>query len=102
MEYIRVADVSEVKEGEVTFVSGKFGRVGLTMISGKIYAYQDLCSHDDSTLDPNSLTGEFISCPRHGAQFSVKSGKPISMPATEELEIYPVRISGNDVELGLE
>ena len=102
MDYIKIANVSDVTEGRVTLVDGKLGRIGLTKVDGEIYAFLDLCTHRDLNLDPDSLNGEIIECAHHGAQFSVKTGEVISMPATEPLETFPVRINGDSIEIGLE
>ena len=33
-----------------------------------------------------------VVCPRHGSMFELSTGQPISLPATEPVETYPVRV----------
>ena len=33
-----------------------------------------------------------VICPRHGSRFDICSGRPLSLPAYEPVETYPVRV----------
>jgi len=44
------------------------------------------------------VNGE-IECPRHGARFDIKTGRAMCMPAVEPVKVFPVRISGGDIEI---
>ena len=46
------------------------------------YAIGDVCTHDDGPLGDGDLEGFHIVCPRHGAEFDVRTGKAMMMPAT--------------------
>ena len=102
MAFIRLAKISEVREGEVLSVETDIGSVGLTRIGEEILAFQNLCTHDDGPLDGGKLDGETISCPRHGACFNIRDGAVLRMPATEAIETYKVRVTGEDVEADLD
>lgn len=99
MGYIKVAKIKDIKEGKVLTVHAKFGRIGLTKIGKEIFAFQDRCTHDDGPLSGGTISKEVISCPRHGACFNLKSGRVLKMPATEDIETYPVKITGEDLEI---
>jgi 3-phenylpropionate/trans-cinnamate dioxygenase ferredoxin subunit len=43
------------------------------------------------------VEGNLIECWLHGSQFDMRTGKPTSLPATEPVAIYPVRVDGDDV-----
>jgi 3-phenylpropionate/trans-cinnamate dioxygenase ferredoxin subunit len=47
------------------------------------------------------LEGYSITCPRHGAQFDVRTGKVIQMPAVVDIPAYPVRVIEGMIYLGL-
>ncbi|MGQ2837652.1 nitrite reductase (NAD(P)H) small subunit, partial [Leptospira interrogans] len=53
-------------------------------------------------ISEGELCGDVITCPRHEAQFSIKTGKALCMPAVENLPVYPVRIVDDSVEVDLE
>jgi 3-phenylpropionate/trans-cinnamate dioxygenase ferredoxin subunit len=68
------------------------------------YAIEDRCSHDDGPLcegefDPG--TGVVI-CPRHGANFDIRSGEALTLPAFEPVATYPVRVVDGIVKVELQ
>ena len=43
------------------------------------------------------LKGCEITCPRHGARFDIRTGKPLCMPATEPVRTFEIEVRGNVV-----
>lgn len=78
------------------------GAILLANVEGKIYAVDDMCTHEDSSLSLGCLKGELVSCTLHGSRFNVRSGQPMEEPATEALRRYPVRISQDRIEICLD
>ncbi len=101
MGYVRIASLDQVKEGELLSVPTRFGRIALTRKGTDVLAFQDVCTHDDGTLSGGNINGDEVECPRHGACFNMRTGKVTHMPATEDIDVFPVRISGTDVEVDL-
>lgn len=66
-------------------------RVRVARVSGRLYAFEDRCTHDDSPFDDAPIEGCEIICPRHGARFSLQSGEALSPPAYEPLRIFAAR-----------
>jgi 3-phenylpropionate/trans-cinnamate dioxygenase ferredoxin subunit len=66
-------------------------RVRVARVSGRLYAFEDRCTHDDSPFDDAPIEGCEIICPRHGARFSLQSGEALSPPAYEPLRIFEAR-----------
>jgi 3-phenylpropionate/trans-cinnamate dioxygenase ferredoxin subunit len=68
------------------------------------YAIGDRCSHADYSLSEGDLWEDEreIECPKHGSTFSLATGEPQTLPATQAVPVYPVRVDGDDVyvELG--
>jgi 3-phenylpropionate/trans-cinnamate dioxygenase ferredoxin subunit len=90
-----VAPADEFPPGSVkliTVVPGTF--VGVYNCRGELYAIEDRCSHDDGPLCEGDWDEETctVVCPRHGSAFELSSGRPLSLPAYQPVEIYPVRI----------
>ena len=102
MSYLKICKNAEVAEGEVKTLTTRHGRVGLTRLAGQVCAFEDVCTHDDGPLAEGKLDGEEIICPRHGARFNMRTGQATKMPATEDIEIYPVRVSGDEIEIDLD
>ena len=70
----------------------RYGRILITRHEDSYYAIDDKCSHDDVPLHTGTLNGTVIECCRHGAQFDVRTGECLRMPATEPVETYPIRV----------
>ena len=65
------------------------------------YAIGDVCSHDDGPVGEGNVEGFEIICPRHGAHFDIRTGKVLALPAFVDIPAYPVRIIGDQIEIGV-
>src|SRR5689334_21594752 len=74
-------------------------RVRVARVSGRLYAFEDRCTHDDSPFDDAPIEDCEIICPRHGARFSLRSGEALSPPAYEPLRIFEARAVAGRVEV---
>ena len=100
--FIEVAFVDDLLPGNTLKVSTTKGDILLAKVEDKIYAVDDMCTHEDSSLSLGCLKGELISCTLHGSRFNVRTGVPMEEPATENLRCYPVRVNNNRIEVCLE
>lgn len=66
---------------------------------GEFFAIDDLCTHDGAALGDGELYGYEVECPRHGACFDVRNGKVLTLPATEDVNNYPVTVNADGVAL---
>jgi 3-phenylpropionate/trans-cinnamate dioxygenase ferredoxin subunit len=94
---------SLVSPGEALHVDGGPYGVCVVRVGDGLYALSDRCSHakvalSDGEVDPEELT---IECWKHGSTFSLLDGKPQSLPATEAVAVYPVRVDGDEVVVEL-
>ncbi|GAC1537925.1 MAG: non-heme iron oxygenase ferredoxin subunit [Candidatus Velthaea sp.] len=92
-----VAKVSDVPSGGTYRVTIGGHEVLLCDVDGKIFAIEDVCTHDGGALDQGELEGCRIMCPRHGAYFDVTTGKALTLPAILPLSTYTVRIEADNV-----
>lgn len=58
--------------------------------SGMYYAIGDTCTHGQVSLSEGEVDGETVECWLHGSTFDLKTGWPITLPATQPVPIYPV------------
>jgi 3-phenylpropionate/trans-cinnamate dioxygenase ferredoxin component len=65
-------------------------RVSVARAGGKLYAFDDLCTHEACPLSSGLLTGTTIMCQCHGSQFDITTGAILRGPATEPLTTYEV------------
>ena len=101
VDYFEIAPVDELPNGERLFVDIGDAPVVLFNIAGEIFAIGDVCTHDDGPLGDGDLEGHNVVCPRHGAEFDVRTGKVVSMPAVVDIPAYPVRIVDGMIEVGI-
>lgn len=101
VNYLEIAPASELPNGERLFVDIGDTPVVIFNIAGEYFAIGDVCSHDDGPLGDGDIEEHSVICPRHGAQFDVRSGKAITMPAVVDIPAYPVRVVDGKIEVGV-
>jgi 3-phenylpropionate/trans-cinnamate dioxygenase ferredoxin subunit len=96
-DFITVAQVSEMPaSGKLCLeVDDRF--IVVIKIEDQYFCLDDVCSHDGGPLGEGELDGFCIACPRHGAQFDVRTGEAVTMPATEPTAAHEVRIDGDSI-----
>ena len=66
---------------------------------GKLYAVSNVCSHQDKFLNAGRVRGGKVTCPLHGAQFSLETGEALCLPATKPIPTYEVRVVDDWIEV---
>ena len=101
MAFERVCALSEVPENGALRVELADIDIAVVRFEGGVYAIQDVCSHAEVPLsegDVEELDGApTIECWLHGSCFDLRTGEPTNLPATEPVDVYPVRVEGEDV-----
>jgi 3-phenylpropionate/trans-cinnamate dioxygenase ferredoxin subunit len=93
-----VAHAEELGPGESRLVEANGVQIAVVNVDGELFAIADRCTHDGSPLlgsgiEPRDLIeGRRISCPRHGAQFCLRTGAALTPPAWEPAPIFPLRV----------
>jgi 3-phenylpropionate/trans-cinnamate dioxygenase ferredoxin subunit len=98
---LTVCPVAELPPGEVKIVRAGELAIGVYNLGGEYYAIEDRCSHDDGPLaegdfDPDE--GVAI-CPRHGANFDVRTGEALTLPAYLPVETYEVKVADGVIQV---
>lgn len=96
-EFVKVASMSDIPEGEVRVFDAHGKRVAVCNVGGEYYAIADLCTHDNGPLGEGELVDSQIECPRHGARFDVKTGKALCLPAVTPVPTYTVDIREEEI-----
>lgn len=96
--WVRVASVKEIGAGQVRACQvGKRDIAVYHLDDGGWAATDNICSHAFALLSEGWLEGTEIECPLHAARFDVTSGKALCPPADQPLQVFPVKVEGNDV-----
>jgi 3-phenylpropionate/trans-cinnamate dioxygenase ferredoxin component len=72
-------------------------RVSVARIGQKLFAFDDLCTHEGCQLSAGLLTGTTLMCPCHGSQFDIASGAVLRGPAKRPLTTYEVREQDGEI-----
>ena len=93
----KVAARAEIKPGEIYATELGGTPIALIEIEGNIFAISDTCTHEFALLSEGFLEAEEIECPLHQARFDVRTGSCVAGPATQDLDIYEVKIEDGEV-----
>jgi 3-phenylpropionate/trans-cinnamate dioxygenase ferredoxin subunit len=100
-DYVRVATLEEVPpgKGRPVFVAG--ATVALFNVNGDVYALDDACPHQGSSLAMGKLDGAIVQCRAHGLRFDVRTG---CMPGVDGLRAATraVRVTGKVIAVAVD
>lgn len=96
-EFIEAARVSDIPESGKLCIELNDHYLVLVRINGEYFCLDDVCTHDGGSLGDGELEGYCLACPRHGAQFDVRNGDAVTMPATEPTGSHAVRIEEDKI-----
>ncbi len=99
MTFERVCSVSEIPPGASKVYEMGDRAIAVCNVGGQFYAVDDVCTHDEASLEQGQVEGYEIECPRHGARFDVRTGAVTALPAVVPIETFGVRVQGEDVEI---
>lgn len=101
MTTARLCAVDDLKPGEARRFDVGQHRIALVRIGDDFYAIGDTCSHADVSLSEGEVNTDTceIECWKHGSSFSLETGEPQTLPATQPVPVYTVKLDGNDVNV---
>ncbi|MDX2375275.1 non-heme iron oxygenase ferredoxin subunit [Microbacterium sp. LRZ72] len=94
----RACALSELEQD--TAMRVELGGVPIAVVKdaeGVVHAIGDTCTHGDISLSDGFVEGDTLECWAHGSAFSLRTGKPLNLPAYEPVPVYTVQIDGDDV-----
>ncbi len=75
--------------------------VVIIRVGDSYFCVDDVCTHDGGPLGEGELRDFCLVCPRHGAEFDVRTGEAVTMPATEPTASHQVKVDGDDILIKL-
>ena len=74
-------------------------RICVVRIGDDFYAIGDRCTHADISLSEGEILSDEreVECWKHGSTFSLKTGRPDTLPATKPVPVFDVRVAEGDV-----
>ncbi|CNK83704.1 non-heme iron oxygenase ferredoxin subunit [Yersinia kristensenii] len=101
MGWVSVCKVSYVKPDFPFSAQVDDKRIGIYIIDEEYFAMEDVCPHANALLSQGFMDGETVECPLHGALFDIRTGQCLREPGERDLNTYPVRIRGDQIEVNL-
>ena len=89
-----------VKIGDKQYAIFNFSSIG------KWFATQNMCPHKKEMAISRGIIGNSgeipkVACAMHKNIFSLETGKCLSNESLESIQVYPVKLEGEDIFLGL-
>src|SRR5258708_31287840 len=98
MGLLRAAKKDESPPGTIRELQLDGKTVAVANVDGKLFAINNVCLHRGGPLGEGELAGKIVTCPWHGWQYDVTSGKTLHNPAAC-VETYVVELRGEDIFL---
>ena len=95
-EFLRVAKLDEIVEGEGKVIQHAGMDVALFRIGSEVYAVENTCPHQGASLAEGWLEGETVVCPWHAWCFELKTGHMV-MGDYASIETFDVQIRENEI-----
>jgi len=96
MAFLRAAKKDEVPAGSIREFQLEGKVVAVANVEGKLFAINNVCLHRGGPLGQGELDRQIVTCPWHGWQYDVTTGKLVTNPAVG-VETYPVEVRGEDI-----
>ena len=94
------AEFEDLEAGKLVEAGGQ--SIAIFTLGGTYYAIENTCPHRGGPLAEGMMAGEEVICPWHGSRFNIKTGAVVTPPAQRGVKSFPVRVTGDDVEIEIE
>jgi 3-phenylpropionate/trans-cinnamate dioxygenase ferredoxin component len=105
MGLVAVCRTGDVPEGEVRRFEVAGHEIAVVNLGDEGFrAVGDICSHAHYFLHEGEVEADFgtIECPKHGSTFDLDTGKPRSLPATQPVPVYNVKVEDDEVKVEID
>lgn len=89
--------LATLTEGKPVRLEKNGKSICVARVGDEVFAIGDNCSHSDATLSEGDVTGFKIECWLHGAEFDLRTGEALTLPAVMPVEVYAVSVDGDSV-----
>ncbi|MSO59300.1 MAG: non-heme iron oxygenase ferredoxin subunit [Ilumatobacteraceae bacterium] len=94
-----VCALNEIESGNAMRVVVDKISVAVVRIGDEVYAIADTCSHAKVSLSDGIVLcdSKEIECIKHGSAFSLLTGEPSTLPATQAVTVFSARVENGNV-----
>ncbi len=72
-------------------------KVTVANAAGRLYAFDDTCTHQGCSLAMGDLAGTTVTCACHGSQFDITTGAVLRGPAQRPVRSRMLQVDGEDL-----
>ena len=98
--WVAVCNDTDLNDGETLRVDWRGVIITIVKQKGKVYAFQEFCTHRYGPLSEGKLYDHQIECPWHRSCFDIRTGKVTEGPAKLDLKSYSATIRAGKIFLG--
>lgn len=96
MAFVRAIKKDEIPPGMIRELQLDGKVIALANVEGAFFAIDNTCLHRGGPLAEGELSGRSVTCPWHGWEYDVTTGKALMNPAVG-VATYKVEVRGDDV-----
>ncbi len=112
MALVTVAKKNDISNGKMIGVEAGGKKLLIARFGGQFYAMDAVCSHMGGDLSKGRLESDVVICPRHGAQYDVRTGKLVKDVGfaakaltmgrgAHEQAVFTVVVEGDDLKVDI-
>ncbi len=102
MTWMRACTLSALADESALQVELAGEPVCIARSNGEVFAIDDVCSHADVALSEGDVEDGTVECWLHGSRFDLRTGEATSLPATQPVPVFPVKVEGDEVLVDVE
>jgi len=95
-QWIRVANVADIKPNKAREIEHQGRVIAIFQVGNQYHAIDGICPHQGGPLAEGPLEGTCVTCPWHGWQFDVVTGKT-PLGSRVKQEVFPVKREGDEI-----
>ena len=98
----RVCALEDLADGTARKFDVDGVAIAVVRIGDDVYAIGDVCSHADFSLSEGEVWCDEleIECPQHSSTFSLLTGVPATLPATQPVPVFEASVVDGQIVVG--
>jgi len=108
MPEFTIQGAGDLKPGEMKKFQVSGTDIMVSNVDGQFYAIANTCTHMGGSLADGILSGYVVKCPRHGAEYDVRTGECVGelkflfvKKKTGGVKSYPVKFENGNVSINI-
>ena len=104
MPKVTLCPLDELRSGEARRFEVAGHRIAVVRIDDDVYAIGDTCSHQNVSLSEGEVDVEerTLECWKHGSTFSLITGEPSTLPATQPVPVFVATVVDGTVHIHID